>query len=131
MTEKAGPLPPDYLPDLLAPGLHVVFCGTALGRVSAERRAYYAHPGNFFWRTLADTGLTPVRLSPEDWPTLIDHGIGLTDVSKSHYGNDAELPAGAFDAAALCDRIAMHQPAILAFTSKAAAAAVLGRPTGK
>lgn len=105
-----------------------MFCGTALGRVSAERRAYYAHPGNRFWRTLHETGLTPVRLRPEEWPRLGDYGIGLTDVCKTHFGNDDELPPGAFDRAALYDKLALHRPGIVAFTSKTAAAAALGRP---
>ena len=108
----------------------MVFCGTALGRVSAQKRAYYAHPGNLFWRTLHATGLTPIRLAPADWPRLVEWGIGLTDVCKAHFGNDAELPAGAFDAHALRAKIERHAPRILAFTSKTAAAAVLERPTG-
>lgn len=134
MTElgkKFGPLPPGHVPDLLAPGLKLVFCGTALGRVSAELRAYYAHPGNLFWRTLHATGLTPERLRPEEWPRLATFGIGLTDVCKAHFGNDAELPSDAFDGAALREKIAQNRPAILAFTSKTAAAAVLGQPTGR
>ena len=130
-SERFGALPPGHVPDLLAPELPLVFCGTALGRVSAERRAYYAHPGNFFWRTLHATGLTPRLLRPEDWPTLIGYGIGLTDVSKTHFGNDAELPPGAFDAAGLHARIEQYRPAILAFTSKAAAGAALGVRTGR
>ena len=130
-SERFGALPPGHVPDLLAPELPLVFCGTALGRVSAERRAYYAHPGNFFWRTLHATGLTPRLLRPEDWPTLIGYGFGLTDVSKTHFGNDAELPPGAFDAAGLHARIEQYRPAILAFTSKAAAGAALGVRTGR
>jgi TDG/mug DNA glycosylase family protein len=127
-----GPLPPTHLvPDLLAPGLKLVFCGTALGRVSAERRAYYAHPGNLFWRTLHQVGLTPVRLAPADYPRLLDFGIGLTDLAKAHYGNDADLPAGAFDLAALRDKVERFHPAVLAFTSKTGAAALLGRRTGR
>lgn len=129
-NSRPGPLPPGHVPDLLQPGLRLVFCGTALGRVSAERRAYYAHPGNLFWRTLAEIGLTPTRLRPEEWPRLADYGIGLTDVCKTHFGNDAELPADAFDAAALAEKIARFRPAVLAFTSKAAAAALFGRRTG-
>jgi double-stranded uracil-DNA glycosylase len=35
----------DVLPDVLGPGLRVVFCGTAAGAVSAVRGAYYAGPG--------------------------------------------------------------------------------------
>ncbi len=127
---RFGPLPPGHVPDLLAPGLRLVFCGTALGRVSAERRAYYAHPGNLFWRTLHTTGLTPFRLTPQEWPRLLEWGIGLTDVCKAHFGNDAQLPADAFDVEALRMKIERHRPGILAFTSKTAAAAVLGRPTG-
>ena len=49
----------EQLPDQLCDGLKVVFVGTAAGRHSAETRAYYAHPGNRFWRTLHEVGLTP------------------------------------------------------------------------
>lgn len=129
--EKFGALPPDHaVPDLLVPGLKVVFCGTALGRVSAERRAYYANPGNFFWRTLHTTGLTPVRMTPHDYAGLLDYGIGLTDLSKGHYGNDTDLPPGALDADALRQKILVFQPDILAFTSKTAAATFLCKSTG-
>lgn len=128
---KFGALPPGHVPDVLAPGLKVVFCGTALGRISAERRAYYAHPGNFFWRTLHATGLTPERLAPEEYQRVLEHRIGLTDLSKLHFGNDAELPDDAFDVDALRAKIEHYQPGALAFTSKTGAAAFLGRPTGK
>lgn len=129
---RAGPLPGSHLlADLLAPGLRIVFCGTALGRVSAEQRAYYANPTNLFWRALAETGLTPGRYAPQDWPKLLTLGIGLTDLSKAHYGNDDELPPEAFDVAALIAKIETHRPRFLAFTSKTAASALLGLPTGR
>lgn len=129
---RFGPLPDGHdVPDLLAPGLKLVFCGTALGRRSAQERAYYAHPGNLFWRTLHDVGLTPERIAPRDYARLLDHGIGLTDLAKRHYGNDAELPADAFDVPTLRDKIAGLRPGILAFTSKTGASAFLGRPTGR
>ena len=47
------------LPDLIKPGLRIVFCGTAAGNVSAARGAYYAHPQNRFWSALHAFGLTP------------------------------------------------------------------------
>jgi double-stranded uracil-DNA glycosylase len=81
--------------DLLRPGLAVVFCGTAAGEVSAARGAYYAGPGNRFWRTLFETGLTPRQLKPEEFTPA--YGIGLTDVAKSVSGSDASIPAHAFD----------------------------------
>lgn len=128
--QKSGPLPDGHVPDLLAPGLKLVFCGTALGRVSAQRQAYYANPGNFFWRTLHEIGLTPERLPPERYPELLGHGIGLTDLCKAHFGNDADLPPDAFDIAALRAKLQRYRPGILAFTSKTGAAAFLGTTTG-
>lgn len=127
---KFGSLPPGHVPDLLEPGLKVVFCGTALGRISAERQAYYANPGNFFWRTLHKTGLTPQLIRPQDYACLLEYGIGLTDLCKAHFGNDNQLPQDALDAEALREKIAHYQPKILAFTSKTGAGVFLGRPTG-
>ncbi|MBO9575255.1 MAG: mismatch-specific DNA-glycosylase [Sphingobium sp.] len=129
---RSGLLPDTHaVPDLLMPGLRLVFCGTALGRRSAEERAYYAHPNNLFWRTLHEVGLTPERFAPRDYERLLEHGIGLTDLAKRHFGNDAELPADAFDVEALRAKILDHAPGVLAFTSKTGASGVLGRPTGR
>ena len=131
VLDKFGALPDAHLvPDILQPGLKVVFCGTAMGRKSAEQKAYYANPGNFFWRTLHATGLTQERIKPHDYLRLLDHGIGATDLSKQHYGNDAELPAGALDVEGLRQKILTFRPRILAFTSKTGASAFLNRPTG-
>ncbi len=117
------------LPDVLAPDLAVVFCGTAPGTRSAREGAYYAHPGNYFWRTLFEVGLTPERLPPAEFRRVLAFGIGLTDVAKHHSGSDAELPRTAFDAAGLRRRIERYQPAIIAFTSKNAARAGLAIAT--
>lgn len=55
----------ELLADLLRPGLASSFCGTAAGAASALRRAYYAGPGNGFWRTVHEVGLTPRLLQPD------------------------------------------------------------------
>jgi TDG/mug DNA glycosylase family protein len=125
----AAPAPP-VLPDLLQPGLRIVFCGTAAGTVSALRGHYYAHPQNKFWPTLHAIGLTPRRLDPSEYPILLDLGVGLTDIAKSVSGMDSELPPGSLGRLA-CDelraRILAHRPAILAFTSLTAGRRYLGR----
>ena len=118
------------LPDLLQPGLRLVFCGSAPGAVSAARKAYYAHPGNRFWPILAQAGFTPTRWSPHDYPRLVQLGIGLTDLAKHASGNDSELPADAYDVDGLMSRIRAVAPGMLAFTAKAPAAAFLGLRTG-
>jgi len=117
------------LPDVLPPGLPLVFCGTAAGTRSAQERAYYAHPGNMFWRTLLAVGLTPRLLAPAEFPLLPGFGIGLTDLSKFHHGNDSELPVDAFDVAALRMKMEAAAPGVLAFTSKHAGVSALGRQT--
>ena len=113
------------LPDVLTPGLRVVFCGTAPGTRSAREGAYYAHPGNHFWRTLFAVGLTPRLLAPAEFRDVLQFGIGLTDVAKHHFGSDAELPRTAFDAARLHRKLARFKPHFVAFTSKNAARAGL------
>ena len=115
------------VPDLLRPGLKLVFCGTAPSRASATARAYYARPGNRFWSALHAAGITPRRFSPHEYAALLGLGIGLTDLCKAHSGNDDELPRGALDAGSLARKIARHRPAAVAFTSKNAAKAFLGR----
>jgi len=122
---------PDILPDLLRPGLDLVICGTAAGAISAARGAYYANPGNRFWGVLAETGLTPYRFRPEEFPRLTDLGIGLTDVCKSAAGQDDALPRAGFDRARLAAAMRHNRPRLLAFNSKRAAAEFLGLPTGR
>lgn len=119
------------LPDVLASGLRVVFCGTAVARASAERGAYYAGKNNRFWIILAESKLTPRRLEPEEFGLLPSFGIGLTDLAKHEAGCDAALSAEAFDRQALVARIRHFRPAILAFNGKKAAAFFLDRKTGQ
>lgn len=121
---------PAIVPDVLAPGLRLVFCGTAPSTASAAARAYYAKPGNRFWPALHAAGFTPRRFRPAEYARLLELGIGLTDLCKGHSGNDDELPDGALDREALRRKIARFRPAVIAFTSKNAARAFLGRGPG-
>lgn len=117
----------EVLTDLLRPGLEVVFCGTAAGSASARAKAYYAGPGNAFWRTLFATGLTPRQLAPSEYERLLDYGIGLTDLCKVRHGSDAEVGTEEFDADGLRMRIAAVEPVYLAFNGKNAAQGALER----
>ncbi|MCB8877242.1 mismatch-specific DNA-glycosylase [Acidisoma silvae] len=124
-------LAPDILPDLLETGLDLVICGTAAGRASAARGAYYAGPGNRFWPVLAETGLTPHRFQPHDFPHLLSLGIGLTDICKTVSGQDDSLPRHGFDRDRLRAAMALYRPQLLAFNSKRAAAEFYAVPTGR
>ena len=118
--DDAASSPAHVLPDLLRPGLRIVFCGTAAGNVSAARGAYYAHPQNRFWSALHAFGLTPRKLNPEEYTELPQWGLGLTDIAKHVSGVDRELPPGALGRGAcstLEAKIIAAEPDWLAFTS--------------
>jgi double-stranded uracil-DNA glycosylase len=117
----------DVLRDVLAPGLRVVFCGTAPGTASARARAYYAGPGNAFWKALHQSGMTPVELAPAEFERLPEFGIGLTDICKVLYGSDEEVGTVEFDIDGLRGRVAAMEPVHLAFNGKNAARGALER----
>jgi double-stranded uracil-DNA glycosylase len=124
------------LPDLLVPGLKVVFCGTAPGHISAARGHYYAHPQNKFWPILHKVGFTPERLAPAEFEKLLTYGIGLTDISKYDKGMDKDLQRdslGKHSVADLLGRIEKYQPGFLAFTSMTGGMKFFGkrRPCGE
>lgn len=114
------------LPDLLAPGLKLVIVGTAAGRASALKGCYYAGPGNRFWRTLHEVGLTPIELRPDEYARLIDYGIGLTDLAKGAFGADADLKPADFDRIRLRSVIKTTAPYAVAFNGKNATAQFFG-----
>ena len=116
------------LPDLLAPGLELVICGSAAGARSAALGLPYAHPGNRFWRTLHAVGLTPRLLRPEQYRELLGHGIGLTDMAKFYAGADAGIRPADDDPQAVRRKIEDCRPRALAFNGKRAATRFFGRP---
>ena len=80
------------LPDILAPGLDLVFVGINPSIYSAERGQYFARPSNMFWRCLNQSGLVPEPVGPADSHRLLEFGIGLTDIVKRATHDAAALP---------------------------------------
>lgn len=118
------------LADLIQPGLRVVFCGTAVGARSAKVGAYYAGPGNAFWSTLHEIGLTPCQLRPSEYAELLRYGIGLTDICKRESGSDHQIGSGAFDVPRLLRTLDRYKPDLIAFNGKTAGKAAFRRPIG-
>ena len=109
------------LPDLLPVGVHLIFCGSAAGTVSAKKQAYYAGPGNKFWPTLFEIGLTPRLFLPDEYHLLTSCGIGLTDMAKHVFGSDASLPKSADDPQRVYEVVGNAAPKALAFVGKRSA----------
>jgi TDG/mug DNA glycosylase family protein len=120
----------DRLPDLLQPNLRLVFVGTAASLRSAMTGHYYAHPGNRFWRTLHEVGITPRRYEPHEYACLLALGIGFTDLCKQGAGMDHVALKAGVDIAAFIAKMQTCRPGAIAFTSKKAASLFLGRPSG-
>jgi TDG/mug DNA glycosylase family protein len=110
------------LPDVLAPGLHVVFCGINPGLRSAAAGHHFANPRNDFWRLLADSGLTPRRLDPSEQATMPELGYGLTNAAHRTTRGSGDLRRGDFSGAAeRLERLAREfTPRTIAFVGKAA-----------
>ncbi|EME99432.1 G/U mismatch-specific DNA glycosylase [Streptomyces mobaraensis NBRC 13819 = DSM 40847] len=68
------------VPDVLADGLDVLFCGINPGLMSAATGHHFARPGNRFWPVLYASGFTPRRLHPSEQHLLPQYGLGITNV---------------------------------------------------
>jgi TDG/mug DNA glycosylase family protein len=120
---------PHRLPDQLRAGLRLVFVGTAASTRSASVGHYYAHPGNRFWHALHEAGITSRRHDPSEFTSLLELGIGFTDLSKSGAGMDHQIARQSFDVAGFKAKIEACRPRTIAFTSKKAASLFYNKPT--
>jgi TDG/mug DNA glycosylase family protein len=116
------------LPDILAPGLSVVFCGINPGMLAASTGRHFAGHGNRFWRVMHLAGFTPAQFRPEDDRTLLQYGYGLTTVVTRATARADELSLIELKAAALDfeQKIERYAPNTIAFLGKMAVAAMSG-----
>jgi TDG/mug DNA glycosylase family protein len=113
---------PSDVPDVLAPGLRVVFVGINPGRVSAAARAHFANPRNDFWRLLHAAQLTSRLYEPHEQLALLEEGIGVTNAAYRTTPGSGDLRRADFAGSA--DRLQRTarelKPAWLAFVGKEA-----------
>ncbi len=104
--------------DLLRPGLRLVFCGYNPSLRSAASGRHYAHPGNRFWRVLHEAGITDRLYMPEEDETLLEFGIGFTNLCsrptrRADELSSEEIRIGAHE---LCAKLECFHPAAVAYT---------------
>ena len=104
------------VPDLVGPGLRVLFCGINPGLYSGAVGHHFARPGTRFWRVLHESGLTGRLISPFEEDELLRLGIGVTNLVERATATAAELTAdelrhGVGRLAAVAGR---HRPAVVA-----------------
>lgn len=81
------------VPDVLAPGLDVVFCGINPGRHSAATGFHFAGPSNRFWPSLYASGFTDRLLKPSEVGLLPRYGCGITNLVTRTTARADELSA--------------------------------------
>lgn len=118
------------LPDVVAPGLSVLFCGINPGLYSAATGHHFARPGNRFWPALHQSGFTPRQLHPSEQEELLTHGLGVTNIvaratARADELTRDELRVGAEILAALAGR---YSPALVAVVGISAYRTAFDRP---
>ncbi len=68
------------VPDLIIPGLKILFTGINPSLYSAAVGHHFARPGNRFWPALHASGFTPRLFSPFEDRSMLDLGYGITNV---------------------------------------------------
>jgi TDG/mug DNA glycosylase family protein len=126
------------VPDVIAPGLDVVFCGINPGLYSGAVGHHFARPGNRFWPALALAGFTHRVLSPFDERELLPAGLGITNLVGRATATADELGADELrrGARSLARKLRRYRPRYVAFlglvayrTAFGAADAVVGPQT--
>lgn len=125
------PHPMQPLPDILGPGLKVVFAGLNPGMGAARAGHHFLGRGNRFWRVLHLAGFTPHQVAPEADTSVLAMGYGLTTVVARPTRRADQVVSGEFAGAAavLVQKIERHRPRCIAFLGKAAYAEIAGKKT--
>jgi TDG/mug DNA glycosylase family protein len=116
----------DTLPDIIRPGLKVVFCGLNPGASAAAGGHHFIGRSNRFWRVLHLAGFTPDEMRPEKDRELLTYRCGLTTAVERATTRADELSKHEFIASAskLRRKIGRYAPRYIAFLGKAAYSAI-------
>jgi TDG/mug DNA glycosylase family protein len=104
------------VPDIIAPNLHILFCGINPSVYSAVVGHHFARPGNRFWPTLHRAGFTPRLFKPEEGTELLALGYGITNIFERATVAAADLTIDelAEGGQQLRARVQHYQPRVLA-----------------
>lgn len=122
-----------HVPDLIAPNLKVLLIGINPGLYSAAIGHHFGRPGNRFWPTLHQAGISHRLLSPFEDAELLESGYGITNVvPRTTAAADELLPEELIAGAArLRAKIKRLKPRIAAFVGAGAYRTGFRRPRAK
>jgi TDG/mug DNA glycosylase family protein len=110
------------VPDLVGPGLKLLFVGINPGLWTAAVQTHFAHPTNRFYPALAAAGITGYEvdrvagMSDADRAHLVERGIGITNLVRRATARASELSREELREGGerLQRFVAEHQPAVVA-----------------
>ncbi|MFE9452936.1 G/U mismatch-specific DNA glycosylase [Streptomyces sp. NPDC006739] len=116
------------VPDVVADGLQVLFCGINPGLTTAATGHHFARPGNRFWPVLHLSGFTPRLLRPAEQWELPAYGLGITNVVARASARADELTAEEYAEGGrlLAAKVTRLRPAWLAVVGVTAYRAAFG-----
>jgi TDG/mug DNA glycosylase family protein len=85
------------VPDLIGPGVKLLFVGINPGLWTAATQTHFAHPGNRFYPALLEAGIVDVPIdrgvgmTDADRRSLIERGIGITNIVHRATAKASEL----------------------------------------
>lgn len=104
------------IPDVIAHGLRILFCGINPGLYSAAIGHHFGRPGNRFWPALYHAQLTARLLSPYDDRELLKSKYGITNLVSRATATADELTDDEFHKGAqqLLKKVNRYRPNIIA-----------------
>ena len=117
------------VPDLIRPGLKVLFCGINPGLYSAALGQHFARPGNRFWPVLHAAGFTPRPFDPAEGDAFLALGYGIVNIADRATATADQLAAEELIAGArlLEAKVRHHRPGMLAVLGITAYRTAFGR----
>jgi TDG/mug DNA glycosylase family protein len=105
------------VPDLVSPGLRILFVGINPSLYSGAVGFHFARPGNRFWPALRAGGFTDRVLDPSEGQDLLERGYGITSIVDRATASAAELADDELITSAnrLKRKVRRLRPAIVAF----------------
>jgi TDG/mug DNA glycosylase family protein len=118
------------VPDVIAPGLKVLFCGINPGLYSAATGHHFARPGNRFWPALHAAGFSQRLLHPSEERLLLKSGYGITNLVARSTAAADELAPREFVAGRrrLAAQVERYRPRVVAVLGVGAYRVAFGRP---
>jgi TDG/mug DNA glycosylase family protein len=121
------------VPDILAQGLDVLFCGINPGLYSGAVGHHFARPGNRFWKALHGSGFTDRVISPFEERELLAGRLGITNlVDRATAGAEELAPEELVEGARrLRRKVCRFKPRFVAFLGVSAYRISFSRKTAR